>query len=317
MLNETGGEWRDVPGYDGIYRIDKSGVVYSVKREWQISPFVPKCGYWSVNLSDANGSRTCAQVHRLLALSFIDGMTSKDRVRFKNGNKLDYRLENLFITPRVEKVVVPPKSLEERFWENVKVCSFLDCWSWLGCKNNAGYGSLSDGSGSRSIMAHRASWLIHFGEIPEITPRLVVMHKCDNPSCVNPAHLELGTHKDNTQDAMRKGRFRPSEWSIGRPKGINGYQFPTLRANRTSTYRGVSYMKGKKTGCWLVQIRAEGEGCKLGTYREEVFAAKVYDAAARFYFGKTALTNFDGELALPVDEIRRLRYEGGIFAVIC
>jgi hypothetical protein len=196
-------DWRDIPGYEGIYRINRSGVVYCVKRGWQIRSFVPKCGYWSVNLSDANGSRTCAQVHRLLALAFIDGMTSKDRVSFKNGDKLDCRLENLFVIPRVEKVVSPPKSFEERFWENVEVYSFLDCWLWLGSKNNAGYGSLSnDGD---SIMAHRASWLIHFGDIPS---GLVVMHKCDNPPCVNPSHFQLGTYSDNMQDAIKKGRFK-------------------------------------------------------------------------------------------------------------
>jgi hypothetical protein len=76
------------------------------------------------------------------------------------------------------------------------------CWEYTGCRNDKGYGQLYDGS-SRKISAHRASWAVHRGPIPD---GLCVCHHCDNPSCVNPDHLFLGTKKDNFDDMWDKGR---------------------------------------------------------------------------------------------------------------
>lgn len=92
----------------------------------------------------------------------------------------------------------------DRFWRYVQKTD--GCWLWTGNKAGNGYGRLqAGGKGSPHILAHRLSYEMHHGPISE---GLVVMHACDTPSCVNPAHLSAGTHRDNTADMITKGRRR-------------------------------------------------------------------------------------------------------------
>lgn len=91
----------------------------------------------------------------------------------------------------------PPES---RFWASVRKSS--GCWIWTGYLNPDGYGKLlADGE---RIAAHRYSFLLHTGIHPGDKE---VCHKCDNPSCVRPDHLFLGTHDDNMKDAASKKRL--------------------------------------------------------------------------------------------------------------
>lgn len=92
---------------------------------------------------------------------------------------------------------------EKSFWSKVDVKGCDDCWEWLAA-NICGYGVFT--SKQKNIRAHRFSWELKFGDIGD---GMCVLHKCDNPSCVNPKHLFLGTHKDNMRDMFSKNR-RPS-----------------------------------------------------------------------------------------------------------
>lgn len=92
--------------------------------------------------------------------------------------------------------------VEVRFW--AKVDKSGECWEWTGAKNRAGYGMLKAGAANGSnTIAHRYSWTLVNGEIPD---GLKILHKCDNPGCVRPSHLFLGTQKDNVHDMIAKGR---------------------------------------------------------------------------------------------------------------
>ena len=93
------------------------------------------------------------------------------------------------------------RPIEERFREKYIKLSKDKCWLWTACTFR-GYGRIRDGG--KFALAHRVSWEIHKGPIPE---GMGVCHKCDVPGCVNPDHLFLGTQKDNMSDAREKGRL--------------------------------------------------------------------------------------------------------------
>lgn len=91
----------------------------------------------------------------------------------------------------------------QRFWS--KVDRSGDCWIWTACRHKQGYGEMGVWVGGkvRTLLAHRAAWALMKGEIPK---GLLVLHRCDNPPCVNPSHLFLGTQRDNMRDCSAKGR---------------------------------------------------------------------------------------------------------------
>lgn len=98
-------------------------------------------------------------------------------------------------------------NIEDRFF--AKVNKTPACWIWTGSTSGSkGYGKFSVTSrlyGRKMVRAHRFSWVLHHGVIPRGEH---VLHRCDNPLCVNPDHLFLGTQRTNLQDMIQKGRHR-------------------------------------------------------------------------------------------------------------
>ena len=96
--------------------------------------------------------------------------------------------------------------LPARFWAKAKKTTADDCWIWLGRKLPKGYGQIATGLvGGGSLYSHRVAYFLEHGKFDL---SLDVLHRCDNPSCVNPDHLFLGTQLENMRDMIKKGRNR-------------------------------------------------------------------------------------------------------------
>lgn len=103
--------------------------------------------------------------------------------------------------------IQPIQPTIERFWKYVDKRGPNDCWEWKGARRVQNYGGLAL-EDHKVVLAHRFSYELHYGPIPESEGYhgTCVLHRCDNPPCVNPKHLFLGTNQDNVDDKVSKGR---------------------------------------------------------------------------------------------------------------
>lgn len=155
------------------------------------------------------------------------------------------------------------------------------CWNWIGGGFNTGYGAFK--IEGKQTTAHRASWTLHFGKIPD---GLLICHKCDNRRCVNPAHLFLGTHRDNSQDALKKGRLK------SHPKDnvacIRGHEYTDESTYRRHGYRYCRTCHALRSRAYRFRRRnglTVAEARNNWTNKNTSWGSKLY--AAKNSYGQT------------------------------
>lgn len=136
------------------------------------------------------------------------------------------------------------RPLAERFWEKVDMRRPDDCWPWQAATKQGGYGKIVSDDG-RFLLAHRAAYELSIGPIPA---GFVICHCCDNPACVNPNHLFLGTQADNLRDMRAKRRDNPPRGSRHPHARLTEDLAERIRADARSHWRiARDYGIGKTT----------------------------------------------------------------------
>jgi HNH endonuclease len=132
------------------------------------------------------------------------------------------------------------KSLEERFLTKINKTE-AGCWEWTAFKNKLGYGQISMGRrGEGRSLAHRVSYSIYKESIPA---GMLICHACDNPGCVNPDHLFMGSQSDNMRDCSNKGRVNKSIKLLGEKHARSKLSEDDVRLIRSTKGRTTELSK--------------------------------------------------------------------------
>jgi len=193
------------------------------------------------------------------------------------------------------------KTLEERFWEKVKIGTENECWEWQSTTGHYGYGIFR--LQKKYKYAHRLAWSFTNGKIPN---ELWVLYKCDNPPCVNPNHLFLGNAKDNAQDRTRKGRNSNQNGELGNNSRLTNEQILEIRKTYKETLTSQEELAAKYgiSQSQISNIVLGKEWKHLPGYSEQDFTHRKSMPGTR---NSQAKLNSE-----QVAEIRYLYAQGGI-----
>jgi len=157
-------------------------------------------------------------------------------------------------------------SVIERFWKNIHRRQDHQCWHWIGSKTvRGGYGQLS--SNGRLLKAHRLSWEINLGVIPN---GMMIRHLCHNPSCCNPSHLLPGTAMDNHLDMQKAGRMFVPESKKGESNSSSRLTKADVIDIYTSKDRGVDLARKYNVSKTIISKIRRGHAWLSVTNHKEV-----------------------------------------------
>lgn len=159
----------------------------------------------------------------------------KTKMRENAEYRFQYCSIHCFNSTKITRDIFEPGGTEEsQFWAKVDKLESDECWIWRGARCRLGYGRawiVTEPNKRERLLAHRIAYVLHNGPIPL---GYYVCHRCDNPSCVNPKHLFLGTQKANMADMVAKGR-RPKKLSA-----VDVFDLRFLRARTTLSERNLA-----------------------------------------------------------------------------